>query len=89
MVFENIILYIVVFFAGLIFQEILPGQIRMFLIYPMVAILAFASFKFSNFYLLTFAFGMTSRALIGGYLMCVFLETVMIILGILAFFLIH
>ena len=87
--FENIVFYIIVFVAGLIFQEILPGYIRMFLIYPMVAILAFASLKFSNFYLLTFAFGMTSRALIGGYLMCVFLETVMIILGILVFFLIH
>lgn len=84
-----IIWYPIIFLAGFLFQFFLPGVIRMILIYPFVLVLAFVSLHFSNFLFITFAFGMTSRAVIGGYWACVALETFMIIVGVAASFFFH
>jgi hypothetical protein len=78
----DLIWYPVIFLLGFLFQLLLPGPIRMFLIYPLALALSFVSFQFSNFLALAFALGMTSRAVIGGYWICVILEAFMIIVGI-------
>jgi hypothetical protein len=73
--------FILIFILGLIFQAILPGSIRMFLIYPLVFILGILANI--NILFLVFALGMTSRALIGGYWRCLILELFLLFLGFL------
>lgn len=80
---ENIILFYVASAAGgFIFQTILPGYIRMIVIYPLAFVLGLTTMVFSNFLILAFAIGMILRAVAGGYWFCVTLETIMLIAGI-------
>jgi hypothetical protein len=75
------LLFILIFIAGLIFQAVLPGWLRMILIYPLAFILGFLTHSFNNFLFLTFGLGMTTRAVIGGYWSCVTLEISCLIFG--------
>jgi len=73
--------YLLVFGVGFAFQAVLPGNLRMVLIYPLAFVLGFLTNTLSNFLLLTFALGMTSRAAVGGYWMCVALELTCLVIG--------
>jgi len=79
----DILLFLLIFTGGLVFQTILPGQIRMFLIYPLAFVLGFLTHAYNNFLLFAFAFGMTTRAIVGGYWMCIILELGCLITGFL------
>jgi len=80
----DIIFFLLIFGAGFIFQVFLPGQIRMILIYPLAFVLGFLTQTYNNFLLFTFAAGMTTRAIVGGYWMCVVLELSCLGIGFLA-----
>ena len=88
--FEDIIFYFMVFGAGFIFQSVLPGQIRMVLIYPLSLLLGILTIKLPNYFLLAFNVGMISRAAVGGYWMCVVLEAALLagglVIGLLVVF---
>jgi hypothetical protein len=76
----NMIEFLIVFLIGLIFQSILPSELRMILIYPLAIVLGFLAHI--NILFLVFGLGMTSRALIGGYWTCVLLETICLLIGV-------
>ena len=71
---------LVAFIVGLIFQSVLPGSIRMVLIYPLAILLGFLTHI--DILFLMFGLGMTSRAIIGGYWACVSLELSCLLMGI-------
>lgn len=73
--------YIAALVTGLLFQSLLPGSIRMLLIYPLSFVLGFASIQLSNFLFLFFGIGMSARAAVGQYWMCFMLEIAMLIGG--------
>lgn len=75
--------FVLVFVFGLVFQSVLPGWLRMILIYPLAFLLGFLTHSFDNFLFLAFGLGMTSRAFIGGYWSCVLLEISCLIIGFL------
>jgi len=77
----DIAVYLLIFGAGFAFQAVLPGNLRMILIYPLAFVLGFLTHTLNNFLLLTFALGMTSRAAIGGYWTCVILELICLAAG--------
>jgi hypothetical protein len=81
-VFEEIIFYFITFGLGFIFQSLLPGKIRMVLIYPLSLLLGILTIKLPNYFLLAFNVGMISRAVAGGYWMCVALETALLAAGL-------
>jgi hypothetical protein len=74
--------------AGLLFQSLLPGRIRMFLIYPLSFALGLASGLLSSFLPFFFGLGMSLRAAIGQYWMCFVLEVSLLIIGFAVSFLI-
>ncbi len=67
---------------GFAFQSILPGNIRM-LIYPLSFMLGLITGMFSFYYLLAFNLGMISKAAVGRYWHCVFLEVMLLSLGLM------
>ncbi|MCX6820392.1 MAG: hypothetical protein NT016_00330 [Candidatus Aenigmarchaeota archaeon] len=74
-------LYGLCFFAGLIFQSVLPRNIRL-AVYPMSFILGFLGVRTQMYYLLAFNLGMISWAAVGRYWHCVAIEAVALLLGI-------
>ncbi len=80
--------YVLLAIVGLIFQSVLPGRIRMFLIYPLSFVFGFSSNQFSNFMPLAFGFGMSARAAVGQYWMCFILEIFLLIAGFAVAFLV-
>jgi len=83
----DIMVFLVIFAAGFGFQAVLPGSIRMVLIYPLAFVLGLLTHTLNNFLFLTFALGMTTRAVVGGYWMCVALELICLVAGFLTSFL--
>ena len=71
------------FFAGLIFQSILPRNARL-VVYPMSFVLGFLGMKAQMYHLLAFNVGMIGRAVVGKYWHCVALEAAAMLLGIAA-----
>jgi len=74
-------LYGLCFFAGLIFQSILPRNIRL-AVYPMSFVLGFIGARTQLYYLLAFNVGMISWAAVGNYWHCVAIEAAALLLGI-------
>ena len=74
-------LYGFCFFAGLVFQSVLPSNVRI-LIYPLSAVLGFLSVRLPLYALLAFNIGMIGRAAVGKYWHCVALEAAAMLLGI-------
>jgi len=75
--------FILIFIFGLFFQTILPSNMRMLLIYPIVFILGILANI--NILFLIFALGMSSRALMGGFWFCLILELFLLFLGFFLF----
>lgn len=88
MVFEIILIYVVVFALGFVFQALLPGNIRMLLIYPLSFVLGILTIKLADYNPLAFNLGMISRAAVGSYWMCVLLEAALLVAGLVVGFLI-
>ncbi len=82
---DNIV-FLLVFATGFGFQTVLPGSLRRFLIYPLAFVLGFLTHTLDNFLLLAFGLGMTARAVVGGYWMCVALELGCLLSGLLVSF---
>jgi hypothetical protein len=74
-------LYGFCFFAGLIFQSVLPRNIRL-AVYPMSFVLGFVGARTQLYYFLAFNAGMISWAAVGRYWHCVAIETAALLLGI-------
>ena len=74
--------------VGLLFQSVLPGRVRMFLIYPLSFVLGTASGLLSNIIPLSFGLGMSLRAAIGKYWICFLLEICLLVVGFAVAFLI-
>lgn len=79
----DITIFFLIFGLGFIFQAVLPRPIRMFSIYPLAFVLGLLTHTYNNFLFFTFAFGMTTRAIVGGYWMCIALELSCLITGFL------
>ena len=69
------------FFAGLIFQSVLPRNIRL-AVYPMSFVLGLLGSRIPMYYLLAFNVGMISWAAVGKYWHCVAIEAAALLLGI-------
>lgn len=69
------------FFAGLIFQSVLPRNMRL-AVYPLSFVLGFAGTSAQAYYLLAFNAGMISWAAVGRYWHCVAIEAAALLLGV-------
>lgn len=74
-------LYGLCFFAGLIFQSVIPRNIRL-AVYPMSFVLGFFGARTQVYYLFAFNVGMISWAAVGKYWQCVVIEVAALFLGI-------
>jgi len=83
----DFVILFIIFAAGFGFQAVLPGSLRMVLIYPLAFVLGLLTYGMNNFLFLAFSLGMTTRALVGGYWTCVALELTCLIAGLLTSFL--
>lgn len=69
--------------AGLLFQSVLPRNIRL-VVYPMSFVLGFVGARAQLYYLLAFNAGMISWAAVGKYWHCIAIEAAALLLGIAA-----
>ncbi|MFH1623036.1 MAG: hypothetical protein ABIA12_00750 [Candidatus Aenigmatarchaeota archaeon] len=74
-------LYGLCFFAGLILQSVLPGNVRL-AVYPLSSVLGFLGARIPAYYLIAFNIGMIGRAAIGRYWHCVLIEAAALLLGV-------
>jgi hypothetical protein len=82
------IFYLLALATGLLFQTMLPGYIRMILIYPLSFILGLTTMLFTNYLALAFGIGMISSALLRGYWVCGVLEIILLVVGVFVSYLI-
>jgi len=78
---ETVWLYGLCFFGGLVFQSVLPRNIRL-AIYPMSFVLGFLGVRMQMYHLFAFNIGMISWAAIGKYWHCVAIEATALLLGV-------